>query len=63
MLPSKFEIVSVNGQTTGNRCPVMFNMFNSVENATKTLVEVYRLTGCCVELVPKKLANAFYSKR
>jgi len=56
VLPSKFELVSVNGQTTGNRCPAMFN---SGQNATKTLVEVNRLTGCYVELVPKRLANAF----
>ena len=52
MLPSKFELVSVNGQTTGNRCPTMFN---SGENATKTLVEVNRLTGCYLELFPKRL--------
>ena len=60
--PQNFEIelVSVNYQTTGNGCPTIFN---SGENATKTLVEVYLLTGCYVELVPKRLANAFYSKR
>ena len=59
MLPSKFEIelVSVNVKTTGNRCPARFN---SGKNATKTLVKVYRLTGCYVELVPKRLANASY---
>ena len=61
MLRSKFEIelVSVNGQTTGNRCPAMFN---SGENATKTPQEVYRLTGCYVELLLKRLADGFYSK-
>ena len=61
MLRSKFEIelVSVNGQTTGNRCPAMFNIG---ENATKTLVELYRLTGCYVELLLKTLADGFYSK-
>ena len=56
----EIELVSVNCQTRGNRCPTMFN---SGENATKTLVEVYLLTGCYVEPVPKRLDNAFYSKR
>ena len=56
----EIELVSVNCQTTGNRCPTMFN---GGENATKTLVEVYLLTGCYVEPVPKRLDNAFYSKR
>ena len=59
MLPSKFEIelVSVNCQTAGNRCPTTFN---SGENATKTLLEVYLLTGCYVELVPKTIAMLFF---
>ena len=51
--------MSVNCQTTGNGCPTMFN---SGENATKTLVEVYLLTGCYVELVQKRLANAYYKR-